>query len=79
MTFDDMVGKMIVDVRRMKPKEYEDYGFLRIKFSDGTHVVIAAGYGEHNNNSMGEYPTWLYLLTKLGEKDHKLRVVKETT
>lgn len=53
----NLTGKTISAATRMKKPEYDDEGWLRLDFTDGTHCVIVAWYGGYTGESEDEYPT----------------------
>lgn len=53
----DITGKTIAKVTEMKKPEYDDTGWLKLDFMDGTYCVIVAELGEHTGKSEDEYPT----------------------
>ena len=55
--FSAMIGKTISDVKRMKLRNYDNQGFLKVDFTDGTHCVIEGGYGSYTGRSEDEYIT----------------------
>jgi hypothetical protein len=59
MRFKDIVGKTIVGAAEMKKLQYDDQGWLKLSFSDGTDCIIWAGYGFYTGESEGEYPAIL--------------------
>ena len=68
--FEDIVGKTVASVHRMKHKFYDDSGFLRINFTDGTHCTIEAGYEDvFTGLCEGEYPTTIELADERREKE----------
>ena len=44
----------------MRKPEYDDTGWLKLDFTDGTHCVIGAGYGSYTGESEDEYPTCIW-------------------
>lgn len=54
-----MIGKTIADATQMKRPEYDDTGWIKLTFTDGTAVVITASFAEYNHraNVMDEYAT----------------------
>jgi hypothetical protein len=64
MTFKDLIGKTITEATVMKLAEYDDEGFLCLKFSDGTQAVIIADYGRFTGGSDDEYPTKIKIVDK---------------
>ena len=56
-TFNEMVGKTIAAVKHQKLIEWDDEGFLRVEFTDGTHCTIESGYGNCTGESEDEYKT----------------------
>ena len=57
MNIQDLTGKTIKSATKMKKPEYDDEGFLRIYFTDGTSCDIVAWYGGYSGDSEDEYPT----------------------
>ena len=53
----NITGKTIAKVTEMKKPEYDDTGWIKLDFTDGTHCVIWAGYGGYTGDSEDEYPT----------------------
>jgi hypothetical protein len=53
----NITGKTIAQVTEMKKPEYDDTGWLKLDFTDGTHCVIWAGYDSYTGDSEDEYPT----------------------
>lgn len=53
----ELTGKTIASVKRMRDAKYDDEGYLRVSFTDGTEIVIVASYGEYTGNSIDEYPS----------------------
>lgn len=55
----DITGKTIAKVTRMEKPGYDDAGWLKLDFTDGSFCVIWAGYDDssYTGNSEGEYPT----------------------
>lgn len=41
----------------MKKPEFDDDGWIKLDFTDGTSCQIVAYYGEYTAKSDGEYPT----------------------
>lgn len=56
-------GKTIAKVMKMENPDYDDEGWLKLEFTDGTFCVIQAGYGGNTGCSMGEYPTDIRITT----------------
>jgi hypothetical protein len=59
LPFNWMVGKTVTSAQEMERTEFDDAGFLKLEFSDGTDCVIVSGYYGHTGNSEDEYPTWI--------------------
>lgn len=57
MNFEDLQGKTIAKATQMKKPTYDDDGWLKLEFTDGTSCVIWAGYGGYTGESEDEYPT----------------------
>jgi len=53
----NITGKTIARVTEMQKQGYDDTGWLKLDFTDGTHCVIWAGYGCYTGESEDEYPT----------------------
>lgn len=58
----DLIGKTIVKATFKKLKEFDDSGFLELKFSDKTSILIVAGYGGYTGESEDEYPTLIAVI-----------------
>ena len=71
--FKYLIGKTIVDIDQMKLKEFDDDGFLKIKFNDDTEIVIVSTYGNYTSDSENEYPTSIYI--DKGEYKDKLEKI----
>lgn len=56
MDFQDLQGKTIAKATQMKKPKYDDDGWLKLEFTDGTSCVILAGYGGYTGESEDEYP-----------------------
>jgi hypothetical protein len=64
MDYEQMKGKTIAAARQMRHKSAtDDTGYLRLDFTDGSFLVIAATYGHYDqsHSCRGEYPTDLYI------------------
>jgi hypothetical protein len=59
MNTQSLVGKTITSATKMRQREYDDTGYLRLEFSDGTTCDIVAKYGMYTGDSEDEYPTVL--------------------
>ena len=59
--FDCLIGKTITSAKVMKHKKYDDKGYLRLGFSDGSVELIVASYGGYTGDSADEYPTYIFL------------------
>jgi len=57
MNIEALTGKTILSASYMKLEKYDDAGFLKFEFSDGTSCVFVAGYTDFTSKSIGEYPT----------------------
>lgn len=53
----NIIGKTIAKITEMKKPQYDDTGWLKMDFTDGTHCIIWAGYGSWTSHSEDEYPT----------------------
>ena len=58
----NLIGKTIATATVMKLPQFDDSGWLRLTFTDGTSTIIVASYGSYTGNSMDEYPTCIYQL-----------------
>lgn len=61
----EMIGKTITSVDFMTLKGFDDEGFLRLKFSDGTSCIILGGYKSYTGDSADEYPTYIEVLPSM--------------
>ena len=61
MNWVDLVGKTISSITQMKLREYDDMGFLKLEFTDGTFCFIIGGYGGYTGGSEDEYQTVINL------------------
>ena len=57
MNANNLVGKTITAATQMKHPTYDDSGWLKLNFSDGTECLITAGYQGYTGESEDEYPT----------------------
>ncbi len=57
----NITGKTIAKATKMKLPQYDDTGWLKLEFTDGTSCVIVAGYGEWTSESEDEYPTRIHI------------------
>lgn len=55
----NIVGKTIETVTKIRKPEYDDPGWLKLNFTDGTHCIINAGIGSFTGSSEDEYPTFI--------------------
>lgn len=55
----NIVGKTIERVTKIRKPEYDDPGWLKLNFTDGTHCTINAGIGSFTGFSEDEYPTFI--------------------
>lgn len=62
-------GKTIHSTTRMCKPPYDDTGWLRLDFTDGTHAIIIAGYMGYTGQSEDEYPTTIGITTMELEPD----------
>lgn len=77
MEYKDLIGKTIVSVQQKKLKGYDDDGFLELKFSDETKVIIVARYGGYTGQSEDEYPTGIFITEQYDSKLEKLEDIEE--
>lgn len=62
MNTKELIGKTIKAANIMQKQGYDDTGYLKLEFTDGTFVVIVSFYDEeYTRNSEGEYPTRIEL------------------
>ncbi len=61
MTFKELNGKTITRATKKKLKGFDDEGYIKLFFSDGTSVIIVASYGGYTGKSEDEYPTDIYI------------------
>jgi hypothetical protein len=64
MLFTDLIGKTIASVKVKKLADKDDQGFLEMQFSDGSQIIIIAGYGGYTGKSEDEYPTYIIVQNK---------------
>lgn len=59
MELKDLIGKTITSAMFMQRTDgYDDKGYLKLVFADGSECVIVGGYDENwTGQSMDEYPT----------------------
>ena len=62
-----LIGKTITAARQLSFEDKDDCGFLRLDFSDGTHIVIEGGYGGYTGDSNDEYLTLIGIASKSRE------------
>jgi hypothetical protein len=51
-----LVGKTITQAMFMEHPDYDDKGYVRLEFTDGTTVLLTAYNGEYTGNSRDECP-----------------------
>ena len=61
-------GRTIRRARSLHDPKYDDKGYLRLEFTDGTMVIIAAGFCSYTGKNMDEYPTAI----SINENDESL-------
>jgi hypothetical protein len=59
--FDELIGKTITAATVKKYEKYDDWGFLELQFTDGSNVIIEAGYGGYTGKSIDEYQTQIWI------------------
>jgi hypothetical protein len=65
------VGKTIENVEFVDPctletcyrEEVDDHPYIKLIFTDKTSVTLIPGYGDYTGNSIGEYGTFLGIMT----------------
>jgi len=66
LTFDYLIGKTITSATKMVKDDYDDTGYLKLEFSDGTSVVIVGGFdGDWTGDSEGEYKTTIGIVDSI--------------
>jgi hypothetical protein len=60
-----LVGKTIASVTKMKKPQFDDEGWLRLEFTDGTSCVIVASYQDYTGDSENEYPTLIKIVNEV--------------
>ena len=55
--FSQLAGKTVKSARKQKLKRFDDEGFLRLDFTDGTHCTVVGAYGTYTGGSEDEYQT----------------------
>jgi hypothetical protein len=58
----NLIGKIISNVENMHKPGYDDSGWLRLTFTDGTSCIIESSYGTYTGKSIDEYPSTLFIL-----------------
>lgn len=59
---ENIIGKKIIKVTKMKNPDYDDVGWLKLDFADNTYCVIQASYTCYTGASEDEYPTDISIL-----------------
>lgn len=62
MEFKDIEGKTILRATQVKLTEFDDEGWLRLEFTDGTACLVVGGYAGYTGKSLSEYPTQIDIL-----------------
>lgn len=57
----NIIGKTISVITKMKQPGYDDTGWLKLDFTDGTHCIICGDYGGYTGESVDEYPTRIWI------------------
>lgn len=57
-------GKTVATATVMKKPEYDDTGWVRLTFSDGSECVINGSYSGYTGESEDEYPERLFIFRK---------------
>lgn len=65
MEYKDIIGKTIASVTEMKKPQFDDEGWLRLEFTDGTVCAIVASYGGYTGKSEDENPTCIGITCQL--------------
>lgn len=55
--FEKLVGRTIESAQQYKPKEFDDNGFLELRFTDGSVATIVGRYGGYTGKSECEFRT----------------------
>lgn len=61
----DLIGKTITKAEYMRKLDYDDKGWLKLTFSDGSYCVIVAGFDMYTGNSIDEYPTYISITDEI--------------
>ncbi len=78
MEFKDLIGKKITDAKIQRLSNHDDFGYLKLNFSDGSECVIMASYDFYTGNSLGEYPTAMSIVEKFTNEDGETLVDVDT-
>lgn len=58
-----IVGKTIKSVTKCKHPYYDDTGFIKLLFDDGSECTIISRFGYYTGESYDEYPSKIYIHT----------------
>ena len=67
-TYEQMIGKTIQDITKIRIDGYDDTPWLRIEFDDGSYCIIEASHGDYTGKSFDEYPMDINLQTNQYKK-----------
>ena len=72
--FESLIGKTILSAKKMRPVGYDDEGYLKLSFSDGSSIILESTYCGYTGNSLGEYSTDIEILTEQSIKRRRMRL-----
>ena len=68
MDFNNLVGKTIIKVTKMKRPDFDDEGWLKLEFSDKSECTLVSTYNNFTGGSEGEYPCNIFIVDKYEDK-----------
>lgn len=68
MSDQNIIGKTIAKVQKMKKPPYDDTGWLELTMTDGTVFTVVARYGSYTAQSEREHPTRISLYEGINEE-----------
>jgi hypothetical protein len=57
INYQSLVGETIASVSKMKKPGFDDQGWLRLEFTDGSACIVVASYGGYTGKSANVFPT----------------------
>jgi hypothetical protein len=57
--FSILIGKTIVQATLMERPPHDDAAWLRLDFTDGSHIFLTGSYGSYTSKSEDEYPCYI--------------------